>query len=82
MLYAAYAFYNVPGTFSLAQLMRDALILAHSGGVDVFNCLDLMDNGAMLEELKFGPGDGTLQYYLYNWQCLGVKPGEVGLVLL
>ena len=60
-LYAAYAFYNVPGTFSLAQLLRDALILARNGGVDVFNCLDLMDNGAVLEDLKFGPGDGTLQ---------------------
>jgi hypothetical protein len=51
-------------------------------GADVFNCLDLMENSAVLRELKFGPGDGSLQYYLYNWQCPPVSSDAVGLVLL
>lgn len=38
-------------------------------GFDVFNALDLMDNKEVLEKLKFGIGDGNLQYYLYNWKC-------------
>jgi len=44
---------------------------------DVFNALDLMDNKEFLEKLKFGPGDGNLQYYLYNWKCPGILPAKV-----
>jgi glycylpeptide N-tetradecanoyltransferase len=28
-----------------------------------------MDNKEVLDKLKFGIGDGNLQYYLYNWKC-------------
>lgn len=28
-----------------------------------------MDNKEVLEELKFGVGDGNLHYYLYNYKC-------------
>jgi hypothetical protein len=57
-----------------ARLQRD---------VDVFNALDLMENApSLLKELKFGPGDGHLQYYLYNWRCPEMEPADVGLVLL
>ena len=28
-----------------------------------------MDNKEFLENLKFGVGDGNLQYYIYNWKC-------------
>jgi glycylpeptide N-tetradecanoyltransferase len=48
----------------------------------VFNALDLLDNEEHLKELKFGIGDGHLQYYLYNWRCGKVEPKQVGLVLL
>ncbi|KAG0719453.1 Glycylpeptide N-tetradecanoyltransferase 2 [Chionoecetes opilio] len=41
---------------------------------DVFNALDLMENSKFLEELKFGQGDGNLQYYLYNWRCPKMSP--------
>lgn len=51
--------------------------------VDVFNALDLLDNDrTLLDKLKFGEGDGHLQYYLYNWACPGMEPKDVGLVLL
>ena len=41
-------------------------------------------NAPVLKELKFGIGDGTLQYYLYNWRTGGapLDPGQVGLILL
>ena len=29
--------------------------------VDVFNCLDVMENSEFLKDLKFGIGDGKLQ---------------------
>ncbi|CAL8147625.1 unnamed protein product [Orchesella dallaii] len=78
---AAYSFYNVAMSMSLQELMLDALILARNEGFDVFNALDLMDNKEFLENLKFGVGDGNLQYYLYNWRCPSVNPHEIGLVL-
>jgi len=81
-LYAAYSWYNVATTKSLQVLMNDALILAKKDGFDVFNCLEIQDNGSILKELKFGPGDGKLQYYLYNWLAPSMEPNQVGLVLL
>jgi len=46
-------------------------------GFDVFNALDLMENKQFLEPLKFGIGDGNLQYYLYNWRCPTMCPDDV-----
>lgn len=81
-LYAAYSYYNVATSVTLTELMRDCLILAKQCGADVFNALDLMDNEEFLKELKFGKGDGNLQYYIYNWACPEMPPGRVGIVLL
>jgi glycylpeptide N-tetradecanoyltransferase len=74
----------VPGPTPLQQLMQDALILAAGKGYDVFNALDLMENVSFLKELKFGIGDGALQYYLYNWRMANapLQPKELGLILL
>ena len=44
---------------------------------DVFNALDLMENKEFLEKLKFGVGDGNLQYYIYNWKCEQMVPEQV-----
>lgn len=81
MLKAAYSFYNVSTMTPWVELMLDALITAKNSGFDVFNALDLMDNKEFLERLKFGIGDGNLQYYLYNWRCPSMPSNKVGLVL-
>lgn len=80
-LKAAYSFYNVSTRTLWPDLMQDALIVAKNMGFDVFNALDLMENKQFLEQLKFGVGDGNLQYYLYNWRCPTMTPDKVGLVL-
>lgn len=80
-LKAAYSFYNVSSKTPWTELMTDALISAKQLGFDVFNALDLMDNKEFLETLKFGIGDGNLQYYLYNWRCPSMSPSNIGLVL-
>jgi hypothetical protein len=36
-----------------------------------------MDNRDFLEKLKFGVGDGNLQYYIYNWKCPQMNPEKV-----
>ncbi|CAL0320282.1 unnamed protein product [Lupinus luteus] len=82
-LKAAYSYYNVSTKTPLPQLMNDALIVAKQKEFDVFNALDIMHNESFLKDLKFGPGDGQLHYYLYNYRVRsGMKPSELGLVLL
>ncbi|TKS82043.1 Glycylpeptide N-tetradecanoyltransferase 2 [Collichthys lucidus] len=81
-LKAAYSFYNVHTQTPLLDLMNDALILAKLKGFDVFNALDLMENKVFLDKLKFGIGDGNLQYYLYNWKCPPMDPDKQVTVCL
>ncbi|KAJ3220982.1 hypothetical protein HK099_003851 [Clydaea vesicula] len=66
----------------LKELMKDALISAKLADFDVFNCLDILDNHLFLDELKFGRGDGSLHYYMYNYRCRNVLPEKLGLVML
>jgi len=81
-LRAAYSYYNVNNNGLLKDLINDGLILAKNNGFDVFNCLDVMDNEQFLKDLKFGIGDGKLQYYVFNWACPTMQPKNIGLVLL
>ena len=81
-LRAAYSYYSVPGAHSLMDIFKDMLILAKSHRFDVFNALDIMDNMTVFKELKFGIGDGNLQYYLYNWRSRSMVPAQVGVVLV
>ncbi|XP_073064517.1 glycylpeptide N-tetradecanoyltransferase 1-like [Primulina eburnea] len=82
-LKAAYSYYNVSTKTPLLQLMNDALVVAKKKEFDVFNALDVMQNETFLKELKFGPGDGKLHYYLYNYRLKHVlRASELGLVLL
>jgi len=69
---SSYILILIPFTF------RD--ISGQQKGFDVFNALDLMDNKTFLEKLKFGIGDGNLQYYLYNWKCPPMDPEKVRLI--
>ncbi|AEO59830.1 hypothetical protein MYCTH_2308395 [Thermothelomyces thermophilus ATCC 42464] len=59
----------------LNALMADALILAKRHNFDVFNALSLMDNSLFLEQQKFGPGDGQLHYYLFNYKANPIHGG-------
>lgn len=79
-LNAAYCFYNVSDR--LKDLMQDMLVIATNQKFDVFNALDLMENEQFLKPLKFGEGDGNLNYYLYNWRCPELDKKKLGLVLL
>ena len=54
-----------------------ALIMAIKSDFDVYNALDIFQNGTVLKDLKFGIGDGRLQYYIYNWRTAEVSASEV-----
>lgn len=79
---AAYSYYNIPSEHTdLTDLVHDALVTARDARYDVFNALDLMENKKFLEELKFGVGDGNLQYYLFNYKCPNLTPEQIALIL-
>ncbi|SBT78938.1 glycylpeptide N-tetradecanoyltransferase, putative [Plasmodium ovale] len=82
ILNAAYSFYNVTTTTTFKNLMQDAIHLAKKNKFDVFNALEVMNNKSIFSDLKFGEGDGSLKYYLYNWKCAAFSPSNVGIVLL
>lgn len=50
--------------------------------MDVFNALNQMENESFLKDLKFGSGDGSLHYYLFNWKCATFHPKNVSNILL
>ncbi|KAG5513477.1 hypothetical protein PMAC_000908 [Pneumocystis sp. 'macacae'] len=62
-------------TDRLNLIMKDCLIIAKNKNFDVFNALTLMDNPFFLENQKFGPGDGKLNYYLFNYRAKYINPG-------
>lgn len=59
----------------LNSLMNDALITSKQYGVDVFNALTTQDNPFFIKKLKFGSGDGFLNYYLFNYKTWPLHGG-------
>ena len=77
-LQVAYIYYYGTSANSLTELMKYSLLFAKElvddgTRFDVFNCLNIMDNMSFLRELKFGVGDGILNYYMYNYHILTEK---------
>lgn len=67
---ACYLYYYAPKFLGennerIINLINDALIMAQNLGFDVMNCLELLNNGSVLEKLLFGKGDGELHFYMY-----------------
>ncbi|KAK0552946.1 glycylpeptide N-tetradecanoyltransferase [Tilletia horrida] len=59
----------------LNELIEATLVVASQHDFDVLNGLTVMDNQLFLEPQKFGPGDGFLRYYLFNWRVLPIAGG-------
>lgn len=49
---------------------------------DVFNCLSIMDNDKFHAQLKFGLGDGILNYYFYNYQLRTMVGGPECMAIM
>lgn len=78
---AAYLYYNIATTITFKKLMERGLQFALDAQCDVFNALDMMNNQEVFKDLKFGEGDGSLHYYLYNWRLPQLKPSDIGIVM-
>lgn len=79
----AYLFYYAASSpAQLQRIIHAALVIARDLGFDVFNCVEIMENGLFLKDLKFGEGDGYLHYYLYNWKTKPLDPKDTAIVML
>ncbi|KAG0671842.1 glycylpeptide N-tetradecanoyltransferase [Pichia californica] len=59
----------------LKSLVNDAMIEAKKINIDVFNALSSQDNALFLDDLKFGAGDGFLNYYVFNYRAKHIEGG-------
>lgn len=75
----AYAFYYATTAADLrarlVPLFSALLVEAKSCGYDVLNALTVMDNPLVFKPLNFKPGDGFLNYNLFNWRTPPVNGG-------
>lgn len=80
----AYLFYYAVDdqTTDLTALIEATLDRAQEEGFDVFNCVEIMENGSFLDKLQFAVGDGSLHYYLFNWKAGLFEFSEVAVVML
>ncbi|KAL7722087.1 Glycylpeptide N-tetradecanoyltransferase [Entamoeba marina] len=81
-LVVAYQYYYFhDSSVDFKQFFKDLLTCALNEKCDVFNCLNMAENGKYLSDLLFVPGDGNLKYYLYNWACPEVPSEKLSIVL-
>ena len=81
-LYVAYQYYFFHDKdIDYKIFFKDILAKAQQCNCDVFNCLNMSENGKYLADLLFIPGDGYLKYYLYNWACPPIPPEKLNIVL-
>lgn len=77
----------------LTTLYEALLVKVKENNYDVLNALTAMDNPLVFENLNFKPGDGFLNYNLFNWKTPRIDggidnsvyepaPGGLGVVLL
>ncbi|SCU92470.1 LANO_0E01024g1_1 [Lachancea nothofagi CBS 11611] len=71
--------FNPEGTLKLRKrlnrLITDVSIKARDLKMDVFNAMSCQDNSLFLDDLKFGPGDGFLNFYLFNYKVRPIAGG-------
>lgn len=77
------SYYAVKDDLQVLPLIKAVMREAHQLGFHVFNALNVMGNTEdVLQALRFGPGDGKLRYYLYNWRTQPFEANQVGFIML
>lgn len=62
----------------LNRLVEAILRISKGAGFDVFNTLTLMDSNHFIDDQKFKPGSGLLNYYIFNWRLGQQIHGGIG----
>lgn len=64
----AYLFICTSSTSEYIPLVYSAIQLAKQSGFDLFNIISNDKFAAFVDDLGFIEGDGSLDYYIYNWK--------------
>lgn len=72
----AQIFYYANFKNTLYTLGKNILIKAKENNMDVFNCLNDMNNNEIIDNLNFTEGTGILRHYLYNWIVNKLEPSD------
>jgi len=64
------------------QMIKNLLNVASLDHVDVFDAIDIMENGVTLNELAFDKKPETANYYLFNWKVKPLKNMQVCKVIV
>jgi glycylpeptide N-tetradecanoyltransferase len=74
---AGYLYYYFNESLKLEDLLDIGFYYAKTKNIDVFNILNMFDLNNAVEKCKFLPGNGYLNYYLYNYKCNPMNTNEV-----
>ncbi|KAI3652915.1 hypothetical protein MP228_002340 [Amoeboaphelidium protococcarum] len=67
---------------TLQHLFESQMIHGANTGMDVFTCLKGMGRDEVLEKLKFAPGDGHLNFYLFNYKCPQISADKQAFMII
>jgi glycylpeptide N-tetradecanoyltransferase len=76
----AHLFYYTCNEVTPYKVINELLIAAKLNNIDVMDALDIMENEAIIKELKFEEGTGLLHYYLYNWKTKPLKNLQISSI--
>ena len=83
VLYKGYLYYYFNNNTNLIDLVKELIkIIKKAKKIDVIDCIDIMDYKTIFKDLNFIKGTGTMDYYLYNWECEHVKSHELGVFMV
>ncbi|EJW03182.1 hypothetical protein EDEG_02435 [Edhazardia aedis USNM 41457] len=64
-----------------AELVHHAIKYAETINADIFNCISIGKYFEFIGKLSFKPGDGVLNYYLFNWDVLPIPSSYISFTL-
>ena len=81
-LNCVYLYYYTTINNSIYSLFSELLQKIRTDNIDIINLFDLMENRFILNDFMINPGDGKLNYYLYNWKTWTLPNNSIGKITL
>ena len=82
VLNKGYLYYYFNNDIKLVDLVIELIKIMKKKKIDVIDCINIMDYNTVINELNFIQGTGTMDYYLYNWECEPIKSYELGVFMV
>jgi glycylpeptide N-tetradecanoyltransferase len=77
-----YLYYYFNNKTSLKELVNGVIYLAKNKNIDAIDCIDILDYKSVFNELKFKLGNGSINYFFYNWNIPQIESNELGYFMV